>query len=146
MFTASSSGIKYKANEAQDICCPVKMACYPTPLTPSNIYCCNSSETELNCDSSWTALPMCLPSYFACLAEEGGGCCPNNTLCSPNGCITTTGPATVTESPAATATIMKQGEVAQNGVGRRDSVVVKLCLPYSCISFLVFIAALMGFL
>jgi hypothetical protein len=137
------------------------MICHPTPLTPSNIYCCNSNETKLECDGSWTALPKCLPSYFECLAEEGGGCCPTNTLCSPNGCITTTSPTTVgtpagtatptglvtiVEVPAATVTMMKQGEVAQSGVGQKDAVLIKLCLPYSCVSFLGFVVVLMGFL
>jgi hypothetical protein len=137
------------------------MSCRSTSLTPSKIYCCNANETDLVCEASWNALPKCLPSYFQCLEEEGGGCCPTNSLCSPNGCITTTGPTiinaptgtttpnlpiTVTEVPAATATMLKQGEVAQSGVGPKDSVVIKLCLPYSCVSSLVFVAALMGFL
>ena len=153
--------LNMKADGDQDICCPVKMTCHPTPLTNSKIYCCNSTETKLECDGSWIAPPRCMPSYNACLAEEGGGCCPMGTRCSPNGCITITGPTTVggitgleaptdlvtvTEIPAATATGVKQGEVAQSGVGTKDSVVLKLCLPYSCVSFLVFMAALMGFL
>ena len=139
------------------------MSCRPTTLSSSDIYCCNSTWTHRECEGSGSALPKCSPSHFACLVQEGGGCCPLKSLCSPNGCIMTTGPTiissliatstatfigpvTVTEIPAATATIIKQGEVAQSGVGAKDSVVIKLCLPYSCISFLVFVAAVMGFL
>jgi hypothetical protein len=145
----------------QNICCPVQMICHPTPYTKSNIYCCNSNKTSLDCDGSWTSSPKCMPTFFECLGLEGGGCCPTNTLCSPNGCITIRGPTTissptgstthtvpitVTEVPAATATLVKQGEIAQSGVGPKESVRLKLCLPYSCTAILVFIAALVGFL
>lgn len=151
-----------ETDKNQDICCPVKMTCHPTHDTPSNVYCCDSNETALGCDRSWTERPRCLPNFFECLALEYGGCCPTDTLCSPNGCIkvtspmttsplitstpTATGPVTVTEFPAVTATIVKQGEIVQSGVGVKEDVRLRLCLPYSCTAILVFVAALMGFL
>ena len=107
-----------------------------------------------------------------CDRQTGGGCCPQGTICSPNGCIQISGPSiisssvaatgassptptlgdggptlmkTVTEQPAATATVVKDGEVAQSGV-RKDSVTLSLCLPYAMAWMLVCVAAVMGLL
>jgi len=41
---------------------------------------------------------------------------------STTGTATATGPVTVVEVPAATATIVKQGEIAQSGVGPKEDV------------------------
>ena len=133
-----------------------------------------------------------MPNTFQCSGETGGGCCPNGSQCSPNGCLQISGPSiieasstysltsettspisgsytysssvvgsissgglgpgviivtnTVTQIPAATATMVKEGEIAQNGAATRGSVVLTLYLPYSCAWVLVCVAALMGML
>jgi hypothetical protein len=53
---------------------------------------------------------------------------------------------TVTEILAATETVVKEGEVAQNRAAVKGSVVLTLCLPYSCAWVVVCVAALMGML
>lgn len=52
---------------------------------------------------------------------------------------------TVTERPEATQTLAKSGEVMQ-ATGSKDSIVLKLCVPYSTACLLVGMAALMGVL
>ncbi|TVY91280.1 hypothetical protein LAWI1_G002200 [Lachnellula willkommii] len=134
-----------------EICCPVKTACYPTTvdISPSRIFCCNSALNPSECLVSIHSPPVCVAGTTECSRETGGGCCPKDTTCSPNGCIQISGPyiisssavaigaspnpgaggtdattpvtKTVTERPAATATVVKDGEVAQSGVGK-DSV------------------------
>jgi hypothetical protein len=137
------------------------MTCYPTTFTPSTIFCCSSTNSQSECqyEASPFNPPKCLPSSVECSAEAGGGCCPSELQCSPNGCVQVTGPSTtllpptqhdnpvtVIESPASTATMVKQGEVAQKGVGVRGSVVLKLCVPYFSAWVLVCLGALMGML
>lgn len=70
----------------QNICCPVTSICYQTPFTPSKIFCCNST-TPSECRVSKSHPPECPPSTAECSAETGGGCCPEITQCSSNGCI-----------------------------------------------------------
>ncbi|TVY23234.1 hypothetical protein LHYA1_G007285 [Lachnellula hyalina] len=158
------------------ICCPVRTACNPTTveISPSGIFCCNSALNPEGCFVSTHNPPVCMAGTTECSRETGGGCCPENTICSPNGCIhavpvwiisssvVTVGASslsptsgaggteslatitkTVTERPAATATMVKDGEVAQSGV-RKDSVI--LSFPYAIAWMLVCVAALMRLL
>lgn len=149
------------------------MACYPTDvdITPSSIFCCNSTS-PFDCLVSQANPPKCLAGTVQCSEETGGGCCPNATICSPNGCIQISGPSvisvsgtavetplptlgnggspvilttTITERPAATATILKEGEVAPN-TAKTSQITMTLCLPYSVIWTLVCAAAVMGLL
>ncbi|PMD65993.1 uncharacterized protein K444DRAFT_701475 [Hyaloscypha bicolor E] len=43
--------------------------------------------SQFECQASESRPPKCLASLVQCSAETGGGCCPKNDLCSPNGCI-----------------------------------------------------------
>lgn len=48
--------------------------------------------------------PKCLDGTTQCSANTGGGCCPPDTICTPNGCIETLSPSIVSalETPAST--------------------------------------------
>lgn len=61
--------------------------CYAGSFTLSGIFCCNASKSQFECQASESRPPKCLASLVQCSAETGGGCCPKNDLCSPNGCI-----------------------------------------------------------
>jgi hypothetical protein len=70
----------------QDICCPITTSCFSVPFTPSGILCCNATSLKF-CDYSSHNSPSCVAGTTQCSALAGGGCCPNGTLCSQNGCI-----------------------------------------------------------
>ena len=150
------------------------MICHPSKFTPSKIFCCNSTAPESACRESLFHPPKCLSSTIECSAATGGGCCPKGLICSPNGCIqikqssivglsadhpTASGTdsikgsttimmktVTVTQSPASTATLTKEGEICQEGVAVKKSMVFTFRVPYVSASVLVCIAALMGML
>ncbi|KAI9055585.1 hypothetical protein LZ554_000531 [Drepanopeziza brunnea f. sp. 'monogermtubi'] len=157
-----------------DICCPITMACYPAKFTPSGIFCCNDTKTSFDCEPSEDDPPKCIEGTVQCSEATGGGCCPSTKECSPNGCvhvlnasIISASPSTVessssvtkassivgtpivfitvTEVPEATQTLAKVGEVMQ-ARGSGDSIVMKLCVPYSTVYLLVGVAVLMGVL
>lgn len=71
----------------QNICCPVGMTCQSTDFTTSKILCCNSTSLDLPCQFDHLHPPQCPHSTFECAYLVGGGCCPIDTQCSPNGCI-----------------------------------------------------------
>ena len=110
-----------------------------------------------------------------CSKLTHGGCCPQNTICTPNGCVriiaasvisvetttysslfsvldgsevTKTGEATinVTERPAATTTGVKYGEVLPPSSSAGQSIFVAFCLPYTLAALLVIVALMTGFL
>jgi hypothetical protein len=150
------------------------MICYPSLITSSNVYCCNSSAPAAQCRESARQPPQCLPDTRRCTDATGGGCCPNSLICSPNGCIqikessiigpssspqavsgsesiksltaVQTDPATVTvtQIPAATVTMAKEAEVAQKGDGSKQSVILSFCVPYVSAWSLLCVAVLMG--
>jgi hypothetical protein len=79
------------------------MFCYPTPFTPSKIFCCNSTSKS-DCHSSNAYPPKCLNNTFECSKETAGGCCPHGTICVSNGCIEITGPSIISGSSTAKPT------------------------------------------
>ena len=153
--------------EKQNMCCPVETVCHPSPFTFSNVYCCNATSSTATCAVTPSNLPTCPPSTFACSQSTGGGCCPTGLICTPNGCLEIHGPSTISvapsssagtpteqstvtiiESPASTATLAKEAEVAQEqeGAGAKDSVVFTLWNPYFSVWLLVCVAGVMGML
>ena len=140
------------------------------------VLCCNASWSRFQCQASEAYPPKCLASLVACSPETGGGCCPKNDICSPNGCIhistaSNSGVAnhstaaatsvsgtntvgspititnTVTEVPAATYTVVKEGKIAQQkGTGSKGSVVSTLLVPYSSMWLLILVGIVMGML
>jgi hypothetical protein len=144
------------------------MTCHTTPFTISGVYCCNSTNSmsaNSECQVNIAAPPVCLPDTHICDDATGGGCCPTGLICSPNGCIqikgpstiesppsdpTSTGQSTVTviESPASTATLAKEAEIAQQEIrsGSKDSVDWSFCVPFFSAWLLVCVAGLMGML
>ncbi len=75
------------------------MTCYKATYTPSGIFCCNSSASEFACEVSKIDRPKCMESLVQCSAETGGGCCPSESQCSPNGCIFVNSASTISASP-----------------------------------------------
>jgi hypothetical protein len=99
--------------------------CYAASFTPSRIFCCNASKSQFECQASESRPPKCLSSLVQCSAETGGGCCPKNDMCSPNGCIhistasiigtslnstTTTAGSTTSSSTVVTSSASKNNE------------------------------------
>ncbi|TVY47099.1 hypothetical protein LOCC1_G001742, partial [Lachnellula occidentalis] len=135
-----------------NICCPVRTACYSTTdeISPSSIFCCNSAWNTSKCHVSKHDPPVCITGTTECSRDTGGGCCPKDTTCSPNGCIQILGPyiitssvttigaggtnslapatKTITERPAATTTKVKDGEVVHSGVRKYSDI---LRFPYA---------------
>ncbi|KAE9375577.1 hypothetical protein N431DRAFT_454203 [Stipitochalara longipes BDJ] len=70
-----------------NICCPPWAICYEGSFTLSGVFCCNASVSQFDCQASESRPPKCLASLAECPVEAGGGCCPKNDICSPNGCI-----------------------------------------------------------
>ncbi|PMD23664.1 hypothetical protein NA56DRAFT_596098, partial [Hyaloscypha hepaticicola] len=70
-----------------NICCPPWSICYEASFTLSGIFCCNASVSQFECQASESHPPKCLASLVECPAAAGGGCCPKDDVCSPNGCI-----------------------------------------------------------
>ncbi|KAH6683315.1 hypothetical protein B0J14DRAFT_647538 [Halenospora varia] len=168
-----------------NICCPVGTACFATQNTPSQVLCCNATSLH-QCQDTSNGPPNCLPGTTQCSAETGGGCCPDHTVCSPNGCIRITGPSiinstetgtatyiststmtsistiftqsgsespalvtitrTITQIPAATATIVKQGEVAQQKGAGGKTILLSGEFPYSTLWAVIGVAFVMGLL
>lgn len=52
----------------------------------SGVYCCNATES-FDCHPSASKPPLCANGTSECSVKLGGGCCPSDTQCSPNGCI-----------------------------------------------------------
>ncbi|KAH8687865.1 hypothetical protein BGZ60DRAFT_522504 [Tricladium varicosporioides] len=173
------------AFDQPNICCPVGTACFASQNTPSQVLCCNATSLY-QCQDTSNSPPKCLSGTTQCSAETGGGCCPDHTVCSPNGCIQITGPSiinstatetamptststttlfstittqgesnmpapvtitrTVTQIPAATATIVKQGEVAQQKGTGGKTILLSSELPYLTLWALIGVAFVMGLL
>ena len=51
---------------------------------------------------------------------------------------------TVTQLPAATKTVVKEGEVPRNGAAAKVSALMTFCLPYTYAWVLICVAVLMG--
>ncbi|KUJ18368.1 uncharacterized protein LY89DRAFT_781430 [Mollisia scopiformis] len=87
-----------------NICCPVGMTCYAATFTPSGIYCCNSTDSDYNCEASESDPPKCMASLVECSPETGGGCCPSTLECSPNGCVHVNNASTISPPSTVPAT------------------------------------------
>lgn len=101
--------------------------CYGGKFTLSGVFCCNASLSQFACEASESRPPQCLASLVECSEETGGGCCPKNDVCSPNGCIhistasiigtslnsTTISAGSATSSPAS----VTSSSSGKNGIG-----------------------------
>ncbi|KAH6885886.1 hypothetical protein B0T10DRAFT_608312 [Thelonectria olida] len=67
-----------------DICCPLLTVCFETKWSPSGIYCCADKDA---CIASEKHPPQCVAHTTQCGRGLGGGCCPEGTICSPDGCL-----------------------------------------------------------
>ncbi|KAL3425819.1 hypothetical protein PVAG01_02610 [Phlyctema vagabunda] len=85
-YTCGDQQKSCEAYNQPNVCCPVNMFCHPTELTPSEVFCCNATE-ESRCDASSDNPPQCLPDSVQCPENVGGGCCGQETICTPNGCL-----------------------------------------------------------
>jgi len=114
-------------NEVQDICCPVGSVCHRTSTTLSDVFCCNSSAPASTCRSTITHPAKCLPHYFECHAELGGGCCPANYECYRTECIPqitlpgedVDGAHVPVQTIQTAATKIKLGEVARSVMSKQ---------------------------
>lgn len=79
------------------------MYCHQSSATLSGIICCNSTSSA-NCRATKENPPQCPRNAFQCSFNTGGGCCRNNTTCSPNGCIRITGPSIISDKSAMSKT------------------------------------------
>ncbi|KAK7751018.1 hypothetical protein SLS62_007003 [Diatrype stigma] len=68
----------------QFICCPVGLACFETEFSPSGIVCCGVDDP---CDVTEDSPATCVEYTVPCKRSQGGGCCPQGTDCSPEGCV-----------------------------------------------------------
>ncbi|PMD45200.1 hypothetical protein L207DRAFT_578136 [Hyaloscypha variabilis F] len=93
-----------EAYNQPNICCPPWAICYVGSITLSGIFCCNASVSQFDCQDSESHPPKCLASLVECPAETGGGCCPQDDICSPNGCIHILSVSTVGTSLDSTTT------------------------------------------
>jgi hypothetical protein len=90
------------------------MVCHSTPYTTSGTFCCNSTDSDNECQASATNPPRCPSASFQCTEDVGGGCCPDGTACSPDGCIEFEGsgtPAPITSIITTTRTYMTASKV-----------------------------------
>ncbi|KAF5004483.1 hypothetical protein FDECE_9026 [Fusarium decemcellulare] len=69
-----------------NFCCPPLQVCRKTKWSPSGIYCCAMSD---ECIVSEEHPATCAANTTQCGRELGGGCCPEGTTCSPDGCLET---------------------------------------------------------
>jgi hypothetical protein len=60
------------------------MRCHETKWSPSGVYC---SEEQDTCSLSKKHAASCPADSVECGEEMGGGCCPRDTTCSPDGCL-----------------------------------------------------------
>ncbi|KAM5342969.1 hypothetical protein ACJ41O_013935 [Fusarium nematophilum] len=67
-----------------NLCCPPLKVCHETEWSPSGIYCCGMSD---ECIVSEEQPATCVANTTQCGRELGGGCCPEGTTCSPDGCL-----------------------------------------------------------
>ncbi|RSL63930.1 hypothetical protein CEP54_004975 [Fusarium duplospermum] len=67
-----------------NFCCPPLQVCHETKWSPSGIYCCAMTD---ECIVSEEHPATCLANTTQCGRELGGGCCPEGTTCSPDGCL-----------------------------------------------------------
>ncbi|VTO84598.1 unnamed protein product [Fusarium graminearum] len=69
-----------------DIYCPPLTVCHHTKtrISPSGIYCCAQSD-ECIVDEEHPA--VCAVNTTQCGRDLGGGCCPDGTMCAPDGCL-----------------------------------------------------------
>jgi hypothetical protein len=109
------------------MCCPIGMNCHSTTITTSGLICCPPDAPASQCQVS-NLPPKCPSNSQECSADVGGGCCPDGTACSPNGCIEFLGSGT---PPPTTSTITTTYTTATNIVapftisGHEQSVGVK---------------------
>lgn len=68
----------------QNFCCPPRMRCHATTWSPSGVYCC---EDDDKCIVSKKHPATCIADTVECGHEMGGGCCPPDSICSPDGCL-----------------------------------------------------------
>jgi len=137
------------------------MTCFHTSTTYDQIFCCKPDTPKGDCSTGLSGPPKCLPGTIECSQAMGGACCPIGTSCSPNGCIeindaTVIGTsiatengntvATVTEQPAATATLPKDGEVGQVAGGAKRIGIATICVPWMVFFMLVSVACLINLL
>ncbi|KAH8599308.1 hypothetical protein B0O99DRAFT_613531 [Bisporella sp. PMI_857] len=136
------------------------MTCYHTAATVSQVFCCKINKPDDDCAAGLEGPPKCMPGTRECSDATGGGCCPSDTHCSPNGCIQIKKPSiigssptavgstvvTITENPASTATLPKEGEVGQvAGVGRAFEFST-CCVPWLVLFLIASVACLMNLL
>ena len=131
------------------------MTCFHSATTFDHIFCCKPNTPKDDCSTSLTNPPKCLSGMHECSRSTGGACCPERTICSPNGCIeinnatiigTSTATVldniviTVTEQPESTATLPKNGEVGQIAAATRRFEVAACYVPWM-LFFMLFSAA-----
>lgn len=117
--------------EAGGGCCPKADVCSPNGC----IHIATSSILGALANSTTSAVESATPNAGALSSSPSG----TNEMGTP---ITVTN--TVIEVPAATSTVVKEGEVAQLGAGSKGSVVEALFVPYSSGWLFILVAALMG--
>lgn len=81
------------------------MVCFPADLSPSGIVCCHDGDD--NCEVTEDKPAICVEYTFPCTKEQGGGCCPQGTKCSPQGCtdVYIAAPDLPLPSPPGTSTL-----------------------------------------
>jgi hypothetical protein len=108
---------------SKDICCPIEMACFTASFTPSHIVCC--ANTSSHCDYPDSKPPECLAGRIQCSADAGGGCCPEGTSCSPNGCIQALAPSIITSSQGPTQSVANTGPVVTSPFSQPSQTMVE---------------------